>query len=93
MQGDSFHIAFGYARDAVAAAAAIQRALASHAWCDAPIRVRIGLHTGEPLIRDNLYAGLDVHRAARVMSVASVLAKHPDGVYLSGYSFLGGGSC
>ena len=71
MQGDSFHFAFAYARDAVAAAAAAQRAFAAHDWEDEPIRVRIGLHTGEPVIRDSLYAGLDVHRAARVMEAAS----------------------
>ena len=68
MQGDSFHYAFAYARDAVAAAAAGQRALAEHAWEAAPIRVRIGLHTGEPMQADGLFAGLDVHRAARVMA-------------------------
>ena len=70
MQGDSFHFAFPYARDAVAAAAAGQRALAEHAWESQPIKVRIGLHTGEPMQADGLYAGLDVHRAARVMSAA-----------------------
>ena len=68
MQGDSFHFAFPYARDAVAAAAAGQRALAGHEWESEPITVRIGLHTGEPMQADGLYAGLDVHRAARVMS-------------------------
>ena len=68
MQGDSFHFAFASARDAVAAAVAGQRALAEHAWELQPIRVRIGLHTGEPIEADRLYAGLDVHRAARVMS-------------------------
>jgi predicted ATPase/class 3 adenylate cyclase len=68
MQGDSFHFAFPFARDAVAAAAAGQRALAEHAWEAEPIRVRIGLDTGEPMQADGLYAGLDVHRAARVMS-------------------------
>jgi hypothetical protein len=71
MQGDGFHYAFSYARDAVAAAADAQRALAEHRWIDEPIRVRMGLHTGEPSVQDNLYAGLDVHRAARVMSAAS----------------------
>ena len=71
MQGDSFHFSFASAHDAVRAAAAGQRALAAYDWPDEPIRVRIGLHTGEPLIADGLYAGLDVHRAARVMSVAS----------------------
>src|SRR5215211_4102626 len=68
MQGDSFHFAFAFARDAVAAAAAGQAALAAHAWQAEPIRVRIGLHTGEPMQADGLYAGLDVHRAARVMA-------------------------
>ena len=68
MQGDSFHFAFPYARDAVAAAVAGQRALLAHEWESQPIAVRIGLHTGEPVQADGLYAGLDVHRAARVMS-------------------------
>ena len=68
MQGDSFHFAFGSAREAVAAAAAAQRALAEHVWEMGPVRVRMGLHTGEPVQVDGLYAGLDVHRAARVMS-------------------------
>ena len=70
MQGDSFFFAFAYARDAVAAAAAGQRTLAEHAWESQPIKVRIGLHTGEPMQADGLYAGLDVHQAARVMSAA-----------------------
>jgi predicted ATPase/class 3 adenylate cyclase len=68
MQGDSFHFAFPFARDAVAAAAAAQQALAEHEWEVEPVRVRMGLHTGEPMEADGLYAGLDVHRAARVMS-------------------------
>jgi len=72
MQGDSFFFAFPYARDAVAAAADAQRRLATLDWLECPIRVRIGIHTGEPMVTsDDLYAGLDVHRAARVMSVAS----------------------
>lgn len=68
MQGDSFHFAFTDPCDALLAAAQAQRALAEHAWEAAPIRVRIGIHTGEPLVTGRLYAGLDVHRAARVMS-------------------------
>jgi predicted ATPase len=68
VQGDSFHFVFAHARDALLAAAAGQRALAEHAWESEPIRVRIGIHVGEPVISDNLYAGLDVHRAARLMS-------------------------
>ena len=68
MQGDSFHFAFPDPCEAVHAAARAQRALAEHAWQREPIRVRIGIHTGEPLVAGHLYAGLDVHRAARVMS-------------------------
>jgi class 3 adenylate cyclase/DNA-binding beta-propeller fold protein YncE len=70
MQGDSFFFAFPFAREAVAAAAAGQRALHAHEWEPQPIRVRMGLHTGEPMQADGLYAGLDVHRAARVMGAA-----------------------
>src|SRR4051812_40425247 len=70
MQGDSFFFAFPYARDAIAGAVAGQRALANHAWDTEPIAVRIGIHTGEPSISGDLYAGLDVHRAARVMAAA-----------------------
>jgi predicted ATPase/class 3 adenylate cyclase len=68
MQGDSFHFAFSDPCAAVLAAAEAQRALADHRWESQPIRVRIGIHTGEPLVSGGLYAGLDVHRAARVMS-------------------------
>jgi predicted ATPase len=60
-QGDAFFAAFARASDAVAAAAEIQRRLAP-----GPIRVRIGLHTGEPQIAHEDYVGMDVHRAARV---------------------------
>ena len=70
MQGDSFHFAFAYARDAVAAAVDGQRALAEHAWELQPIKVRIGIHTGEPSTAEGLFAGIDVHRAARIMSAA-----------------------
>ena len=68
MQGDSFHFAFTDPCDALLAAAQAQGELAEHSWEAAPIRVRIGIHTGEPLVTGRLYAGLDVHRAARVMS-------------------------
>ncbi len=70
MQGDSFHFAFQTAAQGTKAAAEAQAALASQAWPTKPVRVRMGLHTGEPTTADGLYAGLDVHRAARVMSVA-----------------------
>jgi predicted ATPase/class 3 adenylate cyclase len=62
-QGDSFFAAFPRASDAAAAALAAQASLAS-----LEIRVRIGLHTGEPTVTDEGYVGIDVHRAARIMS-------------------------
>jgi predicted ATPase/class 3 adenylate cyclase len=71
MQGDSFHFAFARASDAVRAAAEAQLALEEAAWPRGePIAVRIGIHTGEPAAVDDLYIGLDIHRAARIMAAA-----------------------
>ena len=70
MEGDSFFYAFPLARGAVAGAVAGHRALRDHPWAYRPIEVRMGVHTGEPMQADGGYAGLDVHRAARVMSTA-----------------------
>ena len=68
-EGDAFFVAFESANDAAAAAAEAQRALAEHNWPDGgEIRVRIGLHTGEPRPVDGRYVGLDVHAGARIMS-------------------------
>jgi len=68
-QGDAFFYAFPRAHDAVAGAVAAQRALASHMWPEGlALRVRIGIHTGEPTATGEGYVGIDVHRAARVMS-------------------------
>jgi peptide/nickel transport system substrate-binding protein len=70
-QGDSFFVAFRRARDAVAAAVAAQRALAEHEWPEgAAVRVRMGIHTGEPAVGTDRYVGLGVHRAARICSAA-----------------------
>jgi predicted ATPase/class 3 adenylate cyclase len=60
-QGDSFFIAFARALDAVTAAEEAQRDLAG-----GRIRVRMGLHTGEPLRTPEGYVGPDVHKAARI---------------------------
>ncbi len=69
-QGDAFFFAFARARDAVAAAVEAQRAHAGHAWPDgADVRVRMGLHTGEPALGEEGYLGLDVVRAARLCTV------------------------
>jgi predicted ATPase/class 3 adenylate cyclase len=68
-EGDAFFVVFGSAKDAVAAAAEAQRALSGHEWPDDhEVRVRMGLHTGEPRAVDGRYVGLDVHHAARVMA-------------------------
>jgi len=71
-QGDAFFFAFPRAREAVAAAVEVQRAHAAYDWPgDAPVRVRIGLHTGEPSVADEGYVGLDVVRAARICTAAA----------------------
>ena len=68
-QGDAFFYSFTRARDAVRAAVEGQRALAGHSWPKgAAVRVRMGLHTGEPTVGDEGYVGLDVVRAARICS-------------------------
>ena len=60
-QGDAIFIAFPTAPGALQAALEATEALAS-----GPIRVRIGIHTGTPLLSDEGYVGSDVHRAARI---------------------------
>ena len=68
-QGDAFFYCFGRARDAVAAAVAAQQALATHQWPEGTeLRVRMSIHTGEPVMGEEGYVGLDVHRAARICS-------------------------
>jgi WD40 repeat protein/class 3 adenylate cyclase len=70
-QGDTFFVTFARALDAVQCAAEAQLQLANHAWpMDEPIRVRMGLHTGKPLIASTGYVGMDVHRAARIGDAA-----------------------
>ena len=64
-QGDSFFAAFGSAGDAVASAVDAQQALADHQWPEGgEVRVRIGLHTGEPRPAGERYVGFGVHRRA-----------------------------
>jgi predicted ATPase/class 3 adenylate cyclase len=95
-EGDSFFAVFPSAADAVAATAAAQRSLARHPWPgNRPLRVRMGMHTGEGRLEGDEYFGLDVHRAARIAAAAhggQVLLSHstrplveqnlPDGVSL-----------
>ena len=68
--GDGFGAAFARATDAVAAAMEAQAGLvAEQSDVEAPIRVRMGLHTGEVELRAGDYFGLAVNRAARVMGI------------------------
>jgi class 3 adenylate cyclase len=73
-EGDSLYAAFRSAMAAVAAAVDAQAELEQ-----GPIRVRMGMHTGEPFISEGEYIGLDVHKAARIAS-----AGHGGQVVLSG---------
>src|SRR5215468_12319921 len=70
-EGDSFFVVFGSAADAVRCCVAAQRALSGHDWPGGiPVRVRMGLHSGEPVRHEDGYVGLDVHRAARIAAAA-----------------------
>jgi hypothetical protein len=70
-QGDAFFFAFPRARDAVEAAVEVQRAHASNEWPEGSVvRVRMGLHTGEPALGEEGYLGIDVVRAARICMAA-----------------------
>src|SRR5262249_30604045 len=64
-EGDAFFVVFTRAADALAAAEAIQKGLAGGA-----VLVRMGVHSGEPLLVDGDYVGLDVHKAARICTAA-----------------------
>ena len=70
-QGDAFFYAFARAHDALAATVEAQHALDSHAWPDdAELRVRMGIHTGEPAVTAEGYVGGDVHLGARICAAA-----------------------
>jgi class 3 adenylate cyclase len=79
-KGDSLPYVFTSANQAVTAAAAAVRAFAVAAWPEGiEVRVRIGVHTGEPVLEGDDYVGPDVHRAARICDAA-----HGGQVLLSG---------
>jgi DNA-binding NarL/FixJ family response regulator/class 3 adenylate cyclase len=65
-RGDELFAVFADAAAAADAAGAAQEALAGHDWPGEAVRVRIGLHTGSPLVTDDGYVGVDVHRASRI---------------------------
>jgi class 3 adenylate cyclase len=68
-QGDAFFFSFRRAKDAVAGAVVAQRRLQAHGWPDGvDVRIRMGLHTGEPTVGEEGYLGMDVVRAARICS-------------------------
>ena len=70
-EGDSFFAVFVSPADAVTAAAAAVRSLADEPWPeDLPVRVRIGIHTGDGVVSGSTYVGIDVHRASRIAGVA-----------------------
>jgi predicted ATPase/class 3 adenylate cyclase len=78
-EGDAFFVSFASAGAALAAATSAQRGLAAEPWPHGcALRVRMGIHTGEPLAVPPKYVGLDVHRAARIMA-----AGHGDQILLS----------
>jgi predicted ATPase/class 3 adenylate cyclase len=68
---DSFFVVFASPRDALAAAVEGQRGLSAHPWPErAPVRVRMGLHTGEAVVTGAEYEGIEVNRAARIAAAA-----------------------
>ena len=70
-QGDAFFVTFTRSLDAIQCAAEAQRAFTAQQWPrENPVRVRMGLHTGEPLLASTGYVGMDVHRAARIGDAA-----------------------
>ncbi len=70
-EGDSFFVVFRSARAAVAAAVAAQRALAAEPWPEGvDLRVRMGIHSGEPEMAGGSLVGIDINRAARIASAA-----------------------
>ena len=95
-QGDAFFYSFSRARDGVGAAVEVQRAHAKASWpAGEEVRLRIGLHTGEPAVGDEGYTGMDVVRASRISALgrggqvllsdttrAIVAVDLPDGVEL-----------
>jgi DNA-binding SARP family transcriptional activator len=69
--GDCFFAVFDRPIHAAAGAGAAQRALASYPWPNQlPVKVRMGIHTGEPIAVGDGFVGIDVHRAARICDAA-----------------------
>lgn len=78
--GDMVFTAFARAKDAAEAAVEVQRSIAAYPWpAGSQVRIRIGVHTGEPMRVESGYVGIDVHRAARICA-----AGHGGQILLSG---------
>ena len=72
-EGDGFFVAFASAPEALQAAVSAQRALGSHSWPEGQrLRVRMGLHTGVALVRNNDYVGQQV-RPGRIPDLSHAL--------------------
>ena len=70
-EGDSFFVVFSTVEEALRTAVTAQRALAAHRWPGGgQVRVRMGLHAGEPARHEEGYVGVDLNRAARLASTA-----------------------
>jgi DNA-binding NarL/FixJ family response regulator/class 3 adenylate cyclase len=68
-RADEFFAVFQRTREAVEAALHAQRGFSAYEWPPrGTVRVRIGIHTGEPIMGESGYEGLDVHRVARICS-------------------------
>jgi predicted ATPase/class 3 adenylate cyclase len=66
-QGDAHFVAFSGAVQAIRAAAEAQRRMAAASWPDGrPVRIRMGIHTGEVIATEGSYQGLELHRVARL---------------------------
>jgi class 3 adenylate cyclase len=71
IRADDCFLVFAEPPDALTAAVQLERGLAATAWPgDVAIRLRVGLHSGRPVLTRSGYVGLDIHRAARVMATA-----------------------
>ncbi|HVE17680.1 MAG TPA: adenylate/guanylate cyclase domain-containing protein, partial [Ilumatobacteraceae bacterium] len=68
-EGDSFFVVFGASADAIVACAEGQLALGAEPWpIDAPVRVRMGVHSGVAIPHGRDYVAFAVHQAARVVN-------------------------
>jgi predicted ATPase/class 3 adenylate cyclase len=71
-EGDSFFVVFRSPGQALRAVVTAQRGLADHDWPHGrPLRVRMGMHTGEGVLGGDDYLGIDVNLAARIAAAAN----------------------